>query len=185
MASNDIPDTEAKKQIARVKSKVEAEIEEIHLQYLNIMPMMDMMTILLVFLLKQFAVTAAAATQTGLNLPSSSIERPQNQALNITITQTAILVDGDPITPVRAGAVDPAVKKDGANSFYITPLVDTLTKHANKLKKSEALGMGKFDGTATVMIDKSTPYRLLTEVLYSAGQAEFGNYRLVVIKKGQ
>lgn len=184
MASNDIPDKEAKKQLARLKNRVESEIEEIHLQYLNIMPMMDMMTILLVFLLKQFAVTAAAATQTGLNLPSSQIEKSAQESINITVTQTAILVEGDAITPVRAGAVDPGVKKDGANSFYITPLVDTLNKHANRLKKIQALGGAQFDGTATVMIDKSTPYRLLTEVLYSAGQAEFANYRLVVIKKG-
>ena len=31
-----------------------------------------------------------------------------------------------------------------------------------------------------VLVDKTTPYRLLTEVLYSAGQAEFKNYHLVV-----
>ena len=34
-----------------------------------------------------------------------------------------------------------------------------------------------------VMVDKNTPYRLLTEVLYSAGQAEFKNYHLVVIRR--
>ncbi len=185
MAGNDIPDKEAKKQLSRLKSRVEDEIEDLHLQYLNIMPMMDMMTILLVFLLKQFAVTAAAATQTGLTLPSSQIEKASQQSINITVTTTAVLVEGDAITPVRAGAVDPGVKKDGANSFYITPLVDQLTKHANRLKKIAALGGPAFDGTATVMIDKNTPYRLLTEVLYSAGQAEFANYRLVVIKRGQ
>jgi hypothetical protein len=36
-----------------------------------------------------------------------------------------------------------------------------------------------------IMVDKNTPYRLLSEVLYSAGQAEFNNYRMVVIKKSQ
>ena len=47
------------------------------------------------------------------------------------------------------------------------------------------MGGSEFDGTAMVMVDKSIPYRLLTEVLYSAGQAEFRNYHLVVIKKAQ
>ena len=42
-----------------------------------------------------------------------------------------------------------------------------------------------FDGIAIVMADRRTPYRLLTEVLYSAGQAEFSNYRLIVMQKGQ
>ncbi len=186
VASNDIPNRAAKRQITRFRDRMEAEVEELHLQYLNIMPMMDMMTILLVFLLKQFSMQATAlATSEGLTLPNSSIERNSIVSVNITVTQNAIVVEGDAVAPVRAGAVDPSVKRDGANGYYITPLVDVLSKHANRLKKIGALGGGDFDNTAMVIVDKSTPYRLLTEVLYSAGQAEFRNYRLVVIKKAQ
>jgi biopolymer transport protein ExbD len=184
-ADDEIPDKEAKRQIQRFRDKVEEEALEHQQAYLNITPMMDMMTILLVFLLKQFAVQQAASMSEGLQLPSSSIEKQRPPGVNITITQNAILVEGDAVTTVRAGAVDPAVKRDGANSYYITPLVDVLTKHANRLKKIAALGGTPFDRTATVMVDKNTPYRLLTEVLYSAGQAEFSNYRLAVIKKAQ
>lgn len=183
---NDIPDKEAKRTIARFRARVDEEVEELHMQYLNIMPMMDMMTILLVFLLKQFSVQASAAAMSeGLQLPASGAERQRPVSVNITVTQNAILVEGDAVTPVRAGAVDPSMKRDGANSYYITPLVDTLTKHANRLKKISTLGGSLFDQTAMVMVDKNTPYRLLTEVLYSAGQAEFSNYRLVVMKKSQ
>jgi biopolymer transport protein ExbD len=186
VSENDIPDKEAKKQIARFRERVEAEVEELHMQYLNIMPMMDMMTILLVFLLKQFSMQAASmAMSEGLALPTSSVERTSPVAVNITVTQNAVLVEGDAVAPVRNGAVDPSVKRDGANGYYITPLVDVLTKHANRLKKISALGGSQFDSTAMVMVDKGTPYRLLTEVLYSAGQAEFRNYRLIVIKRAQ
>src|SRR6185312_1392299 len=99
--------------------------------------------------------------------------------------QAVLGAGGDGVTTVRAGAVDPSVKRDGANGYYITPLVDVLNKHANRLKKIAAMGGTQFDGTAMVMVDKNTPYRLLTEVLYSAGQAEFKNYHLVVIRKSQ
>jgi biopolymer transport protein ExbD len=187
---NDIPNKLAKKQITRFREQVEADVEELHMQYLNIMPMMDMMTILLVFLLKQFSVQASAmAASEGMVLPSSSVEKTSPVAVNITVTQNAILVEGDAVAPVRGSgaerAVDPSVKRDGANGYYITPLVDVLNKHANRLKKIGTLGGTPFDSTAMVMVDKGTPYRLLSEVLYSAGQAEFRNYRLVVIKKGQ
>ena len=182
----DIPNKQAKKQIARFREQVEQEVEELHMQYLNIMPMMDMMTILLVFLLKQFSVQASlAASADGLQLPSSSVERQSAISVNLTITQNAIIVEGDAVAPVRNGAVDPSVKRDGANGYYITPVVDVLTKHANRLKKLAALGGTAFDNTAMVMVDKGIPYRLLSEVLYSAGQAEFRNYRLVVIRKTQ
>ena len=185
-ALNDIPDKEAKRQLSSFRAKVEEEAEEHLLAYLNITPMMDMMTILLVFLLKQFSVQAAAASMAdGLQLPQSNIETTRPLAVNVTITSSAILVEGDGVTTVRAGAVDPSVKRDGANGYYITPLVDVLNKHANRLKKISAMGGTVFDHTATVMVDKNTPYRLLTEVLYSAGQAEFKNYHMVVIKRSQ
>jgi biopolymer transport protein ExbD len=180
---NDVPDKEAKRQLNRFRAQVEEEAVEHQMAYLNITPMMDMMTILLVFLLKQFSVAAAASMSEGLQLPQSSIETQRALAVNITITQSAILVEGDGVTTVRAGAVDPSVKRDGANGYYITPLVDVLTKHCNRLKKISAMGGTQFDGTAMVLVDKNTPYRLLTEVLYSAGQAEFKNYHLVVIKR--
>ena len=184
--SNDVPDREAKRQLKRFRAQVEEEAIEYQQAYLNITPMMDMMTILLVFLLKQFSVQAAALQMPPeLQLPTSTIEASRPLAVNITITQNAVLVEGDGVTTVRAGAVDPSVKRDGANGYYITPLVDVLTKHANRLKKIAAMGGTQFDHTATVMVDKNTPYRLLTEVLYSAGQAEFANYRLSVIKRSQ
>ena len=183
---NDVPDREAKRQLKRFRAQVEEEAVEHQQAYLNITPMMDMMTILLVFLLKQFSVQAAAASMSeGLQLPQSAIETARALAVNVTITQSAILVEGDAVTTVRAGAVDPSVKRDGANGYYITPLVDVLSKHANRLKKISAMGGTQFDGTAMILVDKNTPYRLLTEVLYSAGQAEFKNYHLVVIKRAQ
>ena len=184
--ANDVPDREAKRQLKHFRAQVEEEAQEHQMAYLNITPMMDMMTILLVFLLKQFSVQAMSMQMPPeLQLPTSSIETQRPLAVNITITSSAILVEGDGVTTVRAGAVDPSVKRDGANGYYITPLVDILTRHANRLKKIAAMGGTQFDGTAMVMVDKNTPYRLLTEVLYSAGQAEFKNYHLVVIRKSQ
>jgi biopolymer transport protein ExbD len=182
----DVPEREAKRQIARFRAQVEDEAAEHAMAYLNITPMMDMMTILLVFLLKQFAVEASAASMAeGLVLPKSSIETQRAMAVNITVSQNAVLVEGDAVAAVRAGSVDPSVKRDGANGYYITPLVDVLNKHANRLKKIGAMGGSQFDGTAMVMVDRNTPYRLLAEVLYSAGQAEFKNYHLVVIRNNQ
>src|SRR5215510_15909019 len=102
-AANDIPDKEAKRQLSHFRAKVEEEAEEHLLAYLNITPMMDMMTILLVFLLKQFSVQAAAASMSeGLQLPQSSIETQRPLAVNVTVTQTAVLVEGDAVAPVRS-----------------------------------------------------------------------------------
>ena len=177
---------EAKKQLSRFRDKVEEEAIEHQMAYLNITPMMDMMTILLVFLLKQFAVQqSAAAMSDGLQLPSSTIELQKPPGVMISVTQTAIIVDGDAVAPVRNGSVDASLKKGGANSLEIIPLVSTLDKHRKRMQQLQLMtnGATKWDNTATVLIDKNTPYRLVTEVIYSAGQAEFSQYRLTVIKK--
>jgi biopolymer transport protein ExbD len=165
----------------RLKRKVEEEAEEI--SFLNIMPMMDMMTILLVFLIKQFSVqqlTLDAAA--GLKLPASTSRQAPQPAVNITITETAIVIEGDAVVRVKNGVVEAAWKSQGAGGYAITPVVNALSKHRARLTKLARLSSGSFDGIAVVMADKRTPYRLLAEVLYSAGQAEFNNYRLVALQ---
>ncbi|HEX3697297.1 MAG TPA: biopolymer transporter ExbD [Polyangia bacterium] len=150
---------------------------------LNITPMMDMMTIILVFLLKSFASSTSTITfDSNLQVPKSITQLKPKEAVSVTVTKKVILVEGDAIAPVNAGKVDPAVKRDGENGYYITPLVDILEKHARKEKKVAELTGQKFDAQLMLIADQTTPYRLLTEVIYSCGQAGYANYRLLVLK---
>ena len=98
--------------------------------------MMDMMTIILVFLLKSFSSTTATITfDSNLQVPKSFTELKPKLAVTVTVTKKVILVEGDAIAPINAGRVDPAVKRDGENGYYITPLVEILEKHAHREKK--------------------------------------------------
>src|SRR5262245_49278951 len=145
MAGKQIDRKEARRSIAKVKAALGEGGEVSHL---NITAMMDMMTILLVFLLTQFSVTAlpvAGSDQLQLAKSKSSL-KPQ-PAVNVTVTTSSIVVEGYPVVSVRGGAVDPTSKRDGANGYYISPVVDELQKHANRLKKLAALGSAPFDGT--------------------------------------
>lgn len=172
---------DARKALTRIASALR---EGGDVSHLNITAMMDMMSILLVFMLKQFAVAQASmSVSSDMQLPKSSSTLKPQVSVNVTVTQGAIIVEGDAVASVRSGAVDPSTKRDGANGYYITPVVDTLQKHANRLKKIAGLGGAPFDGAMLLLVDKNIPYRLVTEVLYSAGQAEFRNYRLVVLSK--
>ena len=150
---------------------------------LNITPMMDMMTIILVFLLKSFSSTTSTITfDQNLQVPKSFTELKPKIAVTVTVTKKVILVEGDGIAPINAGRVDPAVKRDGENGYYITPLVEILEKHARREKKVADMTGQKFEGQLMLVADQTTPYRLLTEVIYSCGQAEYANYRLLVLK---
>jgi biopolymer transport protein ExbD len=150
---------------------------------LNITPMMDMMTIILVFLLKTFSASSSTITfDQNLKVPSSTTQLKPKEALSVTVTKKVILVEGDGIAPIAGGRVDPSVKRDGENGYYITPLVDILEKHARKEKKVAELTGIPWEAQLMLVADQTTPYRLLTEVLYSCGQAGYANYRLLVLK---
>jgi biopolymer transport protein ExbD len=141
---------------------------------LNITPMMDMMTIILVFLLKTFSGSTSTITfDQNLQVPRSTAQIKPKEAVMVTVTKKVILVEGDGVAPITAGKVDPAVKRDGENGYYITPLVDILEKHARKEKKVAELTGEAWDAQLMLVADQTTPYRLLTEVLYSCGQAGY------------
>jgi biopolymer transport protein ExbD len=157
--------------------------------HLNITPMMDMMTILLIFFLKNFSVSADnISLSDDLRPPASSSEVEPHAAVQITITKREILVDAadrqEKVAAVKKGEVDSSVKQGGASSYLITPLLGIMQKHAKRLKRIEQLTKGrqKFEGEVVVIADQSTPFRLVSEVLYTAGQAEFGKYRLLVLQ---
>jgi biopolymer transport protein ExbD len=150
---------------------------------LNITPMMDMMTIILVFLLKSFSSTTSTITfDANLQVPRSTTQLKPKEAISLTVTKKVILVEGDGIAPITGGKVDPAVKRDGENGYYITPLVGILEKHARKEKRVAELTGVPWEAQLMLVADQTTPYRLLTEILYSCGQAGYANYRLLVLK---
>ena len=153
---------------------------------LNIYPMMDMMTILLVFLIQSFASGAAEVVQSEeLQIPTSTSEVEASQALGIVISQSEVVVEGKRVLALRNGKVDPSLKQGGGNGWLITPLFNTLKQHRDRLKMIAAKNPQRaFRGEVRLIADKRTPFRTLGEVIYSLGQAEFGSLRFIVLKEG-
>jgi biopolymer transport protein ExbD len=120
--------------------------------------------------------------------PASSSEVEPHQAVQVTVTKKAILVEAvdrqEQVAAVKNGEVDSSVKQGGASSYVITPLFAILQKHATRLRHIEKITRGKqkFEGELVLVADEGTPYRLISEVMYTAGKAEFGKSRLMVLK---
>ena len=155
---------------------------------LNIYPMMDMMTILLVFLIQSFAQSSAAnvVQSEELQIPQSTAQADVNPALSITISASEIVVEGKQALSLRNGQVDPSQKQGGSNGFLVTPLLTVLQQHRDRLKLiAQSQPSRAFRGEVQIIADKRTPYRTLVEVLYTMGQAEFKAMRFVVLKGAQ
>ncbi len=149
-----------------------------NISHLNLVPMMDMMTVLLVFLVKNF-MTDPQSIQINESLrpPESSATVEMGPATTITITAEEILVESKVV--VRLADITLA----GSKEVAIPKLFDELQ---NEVSKREALadrGGPPFDGKMLLVAHQSTPYSLITSVLYTAGEAKFSSYRLVVMKR--
>jgi biopolymer transport protein ExbD len=118
----------------------------------------------------------------------SDMQEGPAEELNLTAMMdmmTIILVFHKPIVEVRGGALDPSVKREGANGYFVEPIWVRLQKVADLQKTLVRQGkLKEFKGQAVVVADRTIPFRLLSEIIYSAGQAEFHSFKFLLIKKG-
>ena len=164
------------------------------IRHLNIMPMMDMMTILLVAFIYQAAVSATQLTAGTVSLPKSlSDDDLPEGASTVIVTRTGIVVsagkEAKSIVSVSNGDVDSAEKEGGATGIKIPRLTNFLAALHHEEDAARARQPGYNPSTAPapellIIADRTTPYRLLIEVLFSAKQKEAGykHFRLIVQK---
>jgi biopolymer transport protein ExbD len=142
-------------------------------------PMVDVMTILLVFLIQSFA-TEPQNININLSLrpPESTATETMEPAARVIVTADAILVEDKEV--VKLADLD--IKKGG--QVEIGPVRDALLDRADHLRALEQMGGRPFDGKLLLVAHQTTPYSLITSVLFTAGQAKFGEYKLVVMQRG-
>ncbi len=178
---------EARRIIRKAVGRV-PEGEEI--RHLNIMPMMDMMTILLVAFIFQAATDASALSAGSVSLPRtlSDDELPEGAA-TLIITKNGIVVEGKSIVAVSNGDVDAAEKEGGSLGIKIPRLTNFLAALRQQEEAEQRMQPGYDPATAPppelmIIADRTTPYRLLLQVMFSAKQKEAGykHFRLIVQK---
>ncbi len=180
------------KQEARniIRKAVKRVPEGEEIRHLNIMPMMDMMTILLVAFIFQAATSATALTAGTVSLPKSlsNDELPEG-ASTLIITKTGIVVEGKSIVSVANGDVDAAEKEGGAQGIKIPRLTNFLAALHAQEEQMHRQRPGYDPAKAPppellIIADRTTPYRLLLQVMFSAKQKEAGykHFRLIVQK---
>ncbi len=167
------------------RAKRKARAAEGEVSELNITAMMDMMTIILVFLLKSYQTSTVNVTMTAdLTVPASSTQLVPQDNIGLSISMKEVLVGERRVIEIRDGIIPAAAKEGGkADSFYVAAVYDALKKEVDKQKYIAQFNKNApFTGRVNVVADKRIPYRTLMEVLYTAGQAELGEYKFMVMK---
>ncbi len=174
---------ELRKAIA--KNRIEPEVH-----FLNITAMMDMMTIILVFLLKSLSTSTASLPQSqDLQLPKSILTAEADsepEGLPVIVSKSQIIVGESVVCPVPPDAaqygIEAKYKRGSRNDYFIVPLGSALQAWRDTDKRIRmATGKDPTHSEAIIIADQSTPYRLLTEVMYTLGQTEFAKFHMMVL----
>lgn len=176
---------------AQLRKAIRRNAVEPEINFLNITAMLDIMTIILVFLLKTLGESSASIPQSDdLRLPTATIQSAAaEEGVRVTISKSQVLVGDVKVMnlPGRESLAQTGVgamfKRSGPNDLYIVPLGNALqaARKTDKLIR-QAKGLDPAASEAIIIADATTPYRLLIEVLFTLGQNEFGKYHLMVIQ---
>lgn len=170
--------------MAFIPSRAKKHKTELGKAKLNLTSMMDMFTIILVFLLKTFSTEGQLINPSDhLELPKSTVQTPPEVALDLVVTRKEILVNDSPVLIDKTDDPDKLVADE--YKLIIAPLYNKLMTYAREAKKMEELYGTKFSHKATIQGDFRLPYKLLVKVMATCGRAEYGNMRLVVYKKNE
>jgi len=141
---------------------------------LRLTAMIDMFTILLIFLLKSFSVEGEImSVAKDLRLPESTAQTPPKAAPILVVTNEWIILDGTPVEKV--------VTVLNQQDNIINPLKKRLQQiraFAESLAQLDA-NMG-FKGNIAIQGDKEIPFGLLKKIMFTCGQVGFNDMLLVV-----
>ena len=139
-----------------------------------LIPFIDMMTILVVFLLAHTAEVDILPNTKNISIPQSLSERKPNAAIVVMVTTDSVYVDGKLV-----GSIAEIVANSG-NVFE--PLKAALVaQNALALGGAQRTEIAKRE--VTIMGDKSTPYSVLKRIMLTCSDAEYGKVSFAVVER--
>lgn len=165
---------------------------------LSITSLMDMMTIILVFLLTNWGTNVLPVQPSDdFQLPTSSATDEPKVAVIVIVTRSDVFVDGERVLSLGAtdepgvGVGIPAGEMDGRTVKVVYDRLVAAGAAARQARDAAvpapapAAGSdddeGGFEGDLLLQLDRRTPFAVMRDLMYTAGQAGFSRFRFVVV----
>ena len=149
---------------------------------LNITAMMDMFTIILVFLIKSYSADGSILTNADdLVLPNSeSKKKPTEVNLQLAVTQDMILLDNQAVAPTDDARNIPQEEND--------PIIAKLAERleATMRQEEEMVRMGALNavqGQIIVQVDKNIDFDVLFKIMNTCGKSGYNNMNFAVMER--
>jgi hypothetical protein len=150
---------------------------------LNLMPMLDIFSILITFLLMSYSTDPVSYDiSAGLELPDSVTITALDELPSIIVTKNEIMVNDKKVATILGGDVPEKDRSQGA----VYPVFVELEKLAEANKR---VFRGKEDKTKTSILtmemDQSHQFKLMKRIMLAAQQAEFVTFKLMVAREAE
>lgn len=149
---------------------------------LQLTAMVDMFTIMIVFLLKSYDTSPLEVKNVdGLRLPSSITASAPQEALLLLVSKKGVFLNDKKLAELKDGKILESYISEN-DEDYIEPLFKELNDEAKKIeeltKKNPSI---KFEGKLFLQADQSLDYGALRKILYTATMAGYGDLRLAAM----
>jgi biopolymer transport protein ExbD len=139
-----------------------------------LIPFIDMMTILVVFLLAHTADVDILPNTKNISIPQSLSDRKPSAAVVVMVTKDSVYVDGQLV-----GSLNDVVADQGP---FFAPLKAALVaQSALSLNAAQKNDISKRE--VTIMGDKSIPYSVLKKIMLTCSEAEYGKVSFAVVER--
>jgi len=141
---------------------------------LNLTSMVDMLTILVVFLLQTFAASGELlSVSKNITLPEAINYRDLEQAPIISVSRDAVTLNGEP----KADSVE--LSKESTIDWKIPQLHDDLVILKNNFKLLHP-NPEDWKGLVIVQADKQVDFKVIKKVMYTCAVAGYANVNFAV-----
>lgn len=162
--------------MSRRRKRFDPKIKRNSTFLLNITSMTDMFTLLLVFLLQNFASSGVPLEPAkGVSLPASNSALNPVEGLKVTVSKDELRIDDRVIASLNSKQFQ-AKDLDPKDASFVPNLFNELNKLAENKDKDYLK-----EGRVLLQADASLPYETLRKVLYTASMAGFPQLKMVAM----
>jgi biopolymer transport protein ExbD len=149
---------------------------------LNLTAMVDMFTVIVIFLLQSFSGEGEVSVHKNLTLPDSEKAKPLSaRGPIVVIMQDEVLLDGDVIASLNdENADEPGIE---ALTEKLKAVREANDKIEEELRRRDPSRANKaFDGNLIVQADEETDFKLVRRAIFSANQAGWVHLHFSVVR---
>jgi biopolymer transport protein ExbD len=136
---------------------------------INLIPMMDVLTVLVFFLL--FHSFNGSLPDAKISLPASVVEKKPRETVSVVVSPEVVMVQGEPVINTRN------VFDDSAASG-LRQRLEELRAAVEKTSKTPPDSM-----EVTILADKETPFKVIKRVMSTCTASGYGKISLAVVQK--